>query len=589
MDKCDQLVEEAGKTTGHSLDIAADMYQEASKCFDKEGNRIKAGQYLTIAGDFYLELEKMDKAASCYGKAIVRHLMADDIDTAKILVNKGLKYGFTTATYQFKLALNALDRKTDTSDVDINEGENGEIKGEFKADSLPEVDIVPLEEDETLIPIEIDSIIENERVEFNRNDFFVPQLDTHDPSKMSSFAVLAAVSDSARKKTEKDITSEAIVKDLKGETRFISPTFEISPKKEEIISREIDDQIIEKISTEGSESATKVQQPTLADPDILEVEYSAKTEIINEYEEDLVDIEIIDTIPYQWQIVDIQTEFDLGEKKRTTEGMMFTWKAEKLVPGKKASVEYILRKRVERSIIIRKENHVTVLNLFSSVHKDLKAHLDFVNTSGQIFHEILIEDVIPPELIVLDVKSPQKIRPVTIPTHDSTLFRWIFSNLPPGDNFAVDYDFKEKPLTRIYHNEIETDEGIIILEKTSLPIIDSLKYEYIWMYTVDNPTPHDIAITDCIPLDFEILLTEPIHISPNINKEKTLTRLTWDLEGENRCYFILRMVGKESFTTLSPEVLISDMSDIQLQDSTSGSERKLIDLRRLKNSFSEEM
>ena len=84
MDDCEQLVEEAGTTTRHSLDIAAGIYQDASKCFDKHGNRTKAGQYLTIAGDFYLELEKLDKAASCYGKAIVRHLMVNDIETAKI-------------------------------------------------------------------------------------------------------------------------------------------------------------------------------------------------------------------------------------------------------------------------------------------------------------------------------------------------------------------------------------------------------------------------------------------------------------------------------------------------------------------------
>ena len=589
MNNCEKLVEEASTATRHSLDMAAEIYQETSKCFDKEGNRIKAGQYLTIAGDFYLELEKMDKAASCYGKAIVRHLMVDDIDTAKILVDKGLKYGFTSATYQFKLALNALERKTTTSEVDLNEKEEGESDKDLETESLLEVDIVPLDENETLIPIDIDSLIENNEIEINRHDFFVPQLDKRDPSKMNSFAVLASVSNTTRKKTKKTITSEAIVKDLEGETKFVTPTIKISPKKEEVESIKSDDQVIENLAPEGTRLTTEGQQSTLEESDLLEVEYSARTEIVNEYEEDLVDIEVIDTIPHQWQVVDIQTEFDLGEKKRTTKGMTFTWKAEKLIPGKKAIIEYILRKRVERSIIIRKENRVTVLNLYHSVHKDLNAHLNFVNTSGQIFQEILIEDVIPPELIVIKIISPQKIRPVTIPTHDSTLYRWIFSNLPPGDNFTVDYGFKEKPLTRIYHNEIETDKGIIIIKKTSQPMIDSLKYEYIWMYTLDNPTPHDITIIDYIPLDFEILLTEPIHISPNINKEKTFTRLTWDLPGETRCYFILRMVGEESFTPISPETLVSGISDIQLQEATTDSKRKLIDLRRIKKDFLKEM
>jgi hypothetical protein len=585
MDNCEKFVEEASTATGHSLDIAAGIYQEASKCFDKEGNRIKAGQYLTIAGDFYLELDKMNKAASCYGKAIVRHLMVDDIETAKILVKKGLKYGFTSATYQFKLALNAFERKTANSEVETKEKDVRESGKEFGAESLPEVDIVPLDENENLIPIEIDSLIENTEIEINRHDFFVPQLETHDPSKMSSFAVLAAVSDTARKKTEKNMISEAIVKDQEGEMIFVSPTVGISPKKEVSEKEGYNDQKIEDQSSYEAKSTKEQQNSTLERPDLVEVEYSARTEIINEYEEDLVDIEIIDTIPHKWQVIDIQTEFDLGEKKRTTEGMIFTWKAEKLVSGRKASIEYILRKRVERSIIIRKENQVTVLNLYQSIHNDLNVHLDFVNTSGQVFQEILIEDGIPPELIVIEVNSLQKIRPVKIPTHDSTLYRWIFSNLPPGDNFTVGYRFKEKPLTRTYHNEIETDKGIIIIEKISQPMIDSLQYEYIWFYTVDNPTPYEILVTDYIPLDFEILLTEPMHISPNTTKERTFTRLTWNFQEDSQSYFILRMEGKESFTPLSPETQVSGISDIQLIETTSDTKRKLVDLRRLKKDF----
>ena len=369
MENCEKFVEEASTATGHSLDIAAGIYQEASKCFDKEGNRIKAGQYLTIAGDFYLELDKLNKAASCYGKAIVRHLMVDDIETAKILVKKGLKYGFTSATYQFKLALNAFERKTANSEVEAIEKDERDSGKEFGSDSLPEVDIVPLDENENLIPIEIDTMIENTEIEINRHDFFVPQLKTHDPSKMSSFAVLAAVSDTARKKTEKNIISEAIVKDQEGEMIFVSPTIGISPKKE-VIEKSDDDQKIKDQSSYETESKKEEQQSTLEQPDLVEVEYSARTEIINEYEEDLVDIEIIDTIPHQWQVIDIQTEFDLGEKKRTTEGMIFTWKAEKLVSGRKASIEYILRKRVERSIIIRKENQVTVLNNFQILNNN---------------------------------------------------------------------------------------------------------------------------------------------------------------------------------------------------------------------------
>ena len=102
------------------------------------------------------------------------------------------------------------------------------------------------------------------------------------------------------------------------------------------------------------------------------------------------------------------SDFELDEKKRTNDGLIFTWKKDRIEPGEKISVEYILRKRVERSIILRKENKVSVVNLYHSIKQEMQANLNFVNTSGKVFHEILIEDVIPPELIVNQTEANKK-------------------------------------------------------------------------------------------------------------------------------------------------------------------------------------
>ena len=150
---------EADAATGHSLKVAASIYEDAAKCFDKQGNRLKAGQYLTIAGDFYLEIGNREKAATCYGKAIVRHLMIDDVDTAKILVNKGEEYGFTSATYQFKMALNALDRKTSSLQEDLQVTEEEDLKS--MEEILPDIDIIPLDEEEDLIFFETEKMLDD--------------------------------------------------------------------------------------------------------------------------------------------------------------------------------------------------------------------------------------------------------------------------------------------------------------------------------------------------------------------------------------------------------------------------------------------
>ncbi|MHA2153699.1 MAG: hypothetical protein ACXABU_00030 [Candidatus Hodarchaeales archaeon] len=582
---CEQLATEAEKATSHSLEIAAEIYESTAKCFDSKGDRRKAGQYLTIAGDFYLEIKKMDKAASCYGKAIVRHLMTEDIETAKILVEKGKDYGFTSATYQFKMALNALDRKITTE-----EGMEAELTQSHIGEDLPDIVILPLEKEKGLIPINDEEFTNNDDIDYNRQDFVIPELKTDDPTKMNSFAVLAAVSKSARKKTERRILSEAVVKDQRGETKFLASKSRITSKR---ASSDVEGVTEQKNSVPISKSETELQDDTLPPTeqmilaDTLELEYAAKTEITNEYEEDLLDIEIVDRIPFRWEVVDFQTNFELNERKRTEEGTVFTWKAEKLASGTKGTIEYVLRKRIERSIILRKERQVVVLNLYHSLHQNLEAQLNFVNTTGEQVQEILIEDVIPPELVVNQAFSPQKIRAVRIPTHDSTLFRWIFSNLPPGDTFSVNYVFKEKPLTRQYITEVETDSGKLICTKISQPLVDSFECEYIWMYTIENMSANDITLNDRIPLDFSISLVDPIHLRPTILREKSNILLSWNLESEEKIFIVLRMSGKESFTPLAPTIEMKNCKEIQILETSSDSKKALLDIRHLKLKFLE--
>ncbi|MHA1975640.1 MAG: hypothetical protein ACW98F_06450 [Candidatus Hodarchaeales archaeon] len=585
---CEQLAKEAETTTSHSLEIAAEIYKSSAKCFDSQGNRQKAGQYLTIAGDFYLELRKMDKAASCYGKAIVRHLMSEDIETAKILVEKGKEYGFTSATYQFKMALNALDRKISSKDDDVHEET---LTPTQIGEELPDIMILPLEEEGDLLPINDSDFTNNADIDFNRQDFIIPQLKTEDPSKMDSFAVLAAVSKSARKKTEKKIRSDAVVKDQRGETKFLSPKSVIKSRRIPLGVSENNN--AETSVTDSKSDSAKFQNEETLDikeinsSDTLDLEYEAKTEIRNEYEEDLMDIEIVDRIPYRWEVVDFQTDFKLDERKRTKDGTVFTWKADKLVSGKKGVIEYILRKRVERSIILRKERQVVVLNLYHSLHQNLEANLIFVNTTGENIQEILIEDVIPPELVVNHAISPQKIRSVRIPTHDSTLYRWIFSNLPPGDTFSVDYVFKEKPLTRHYITEVQTDSGKLTCNKISQPLIDSFECEYIWMYTIENLSTNEIILIDRIPLDYNISLVDPIHLRPTVLREKSNLRLTWNLESEEKIFVVIRMTGKESFTPLAPTIEMTNFKDVQMLETSTESKKALIDIRHLKLKFLE--
>jgi hypothetical protein len=577
---CEELVNEATEASKHSLDVSAKIFEEAAKCFDKTGDRRKAGQCLMLAGDFFLDLDNKEKAATCYGKAIMRYLMSDDLSTAEILLEKGKEYGFSSSTHQYRIALDAIERQTKAK---IEEEKSEETDTEVE--TLPDIDILPVEEEEEeeLIPLNSDVFSLDEEVKPKKQEFIIPQLEQEQSSSLSSFAVLAAVSQATREKSPQEIQTNAFVKSVSGESQFIEPKFEINPlSPSEILSNFDGESMSEPAETEKGKEPSE----SLEDLDTLDLDYTAKTEITNEFEDDLIDIEIVNTIPFSFEVVNIKTDFELDEKRPTSEGLVFTWKKDRIEPGEKTSVEYILRKRIERSIILRKVNKVSVVNLYYSVQQQMQANLDFVNTSGQVFHEILVEDVIPPELIVNQSKTNKKIKPVTIPTHDSTLYRWLFSSLTPGDNFSVDYEFREKPLTRHYKDEIDLEDGLVRIEKISQPIIDSNRYEYMWMFYVEKPIPDDITVIDRIPSDYQLLLIDPPHLNPSISKEKTHQVLTWRLSPDDvPTIIILRIRGEESFTPLAPSIEFASGNEIQLIERTTSSEKKLVDIRRLSQSL----
>jgi hypothetical protein len=579
-------VREGDEASKHSLEIAASLFEEAAKCFDRQGDRKKAGQYLTIAGNFFLDVSENVKAATCYGKAILRHLMIDDMDTAQILIKKGETYGFTISNHHYRIALDAMERQ---STVKMAEEEDEEEIKEHEED-LPEIDILPIEEEESLILLESDIFSPDEEILPKKQDFVIPQLESEDYSKLSSYAILAAVSKAAREKAVSSIDVHAIVKDSKGESKYIEPKLTLNPLDVSLPTKSltIDFRDEEELKTDiESDPENKLVQ-ALKSTDTLDPDYSAKTELENEYEEELHDVEIVNTIPFQWQVIDIKSDFELDGKIKTNEGLVFTWKREHIESGETASVEYVLRKRVERSIILRKENKAVAINLYHSIKQDLKANLDFVNTSGKLFHEILIEDIIPPELAVNKVETTPEFKPVTIPTHDSTLFRWIFNNFPPGDTFNVDYEFREKPLTRLYKNEVEYDKGIIEIVKISQPVVDSTQYEYLWFYSIDNPSSDEVTITDRIPANFELIMVDPIHLRPSIQREKTQNLLSWKLTPEEKKIgIIVRIQGNESFTPLTPSIGFANLGKIQLVEKTTSSEKKMVDLRRIKQKIQE--
>ena len=115
------MIENITKPTNDEIQDAAVTFFDAAQCFDKQGDRKRAASAFTLAGEFYLAIEENSKAAECYGKAVLRNLMADDLEAAKIILDKGEEYGEIFDTFNFRMARDSFNRQlTEDLDEDID-------------------------------------------------------------------------------------------------------------------------------------------------------------------------------------------------------------------------------------------------------------------------------------------------------------------------------------------------------------------------------------------------------------------------------------------------------------------------------------
>ena len=105
------MIESISNPSNEEIHDAAITFFDAAQCFDKKGDRKRAASAFTLAGEFYLSIEEHSKAAECYGKAVLRNLMANDLEAAKIILDKGETYGEIFDTFNFRMARDSFNRQ----------------------------------------------------------------------------------------------------------------------------------------------------------------------------------------------------------------------------------------------------------------------------------------------------------------------------------------------------------------------------------------------------------------------------------------------------------------------------------------------
>ena len=333
------MIETISNPTNEEILDAALTFYDAAQCYDKNGDRKRAASCFTLAGEFYLTVEENSKAAECYGKAILRNLMANDMEAAKIILDKGEEYGDIFDTFNFRMAKDSFARHlAEDTEEDINELQDKDTL--FDSESLNYDLQLPDQEFDDSFTLELEEIDLSDTK--NRSLFTFDENELEAKAFISSYkgfnlseqqiakgdtkysqSVAYNLLKSERQVIDKKIVSSGIgkaasgfIKDLEADSKFLRK--DVVSQKLQSGELDLDAKILGKTLDKGS-------LETVDTPLTLESEFLSISEITAD-DDDLEEIEIHDSIPFAWQIKNVEAGgFELHSQNIDQETGSLIW------------------------------------------------------------------------------------------------------------------------------------------------------------------------------------------------------------------------------------------------------------------------
>ena len=193
------------------------------------------------------------------------------------------------------------------------------------------------------------------------------------------------------------------------------------------------------------------------------------SEFENTLDEELLNVELSDILPYDLKIDEIEFNMTMEmEKTLLDDGLKITWKIPELKPQQKVEIKYIASRRVNRSIVLHAKDEVFVINTnFLITIKDppilhlYDARADFVGVEDQIFEHVLVTDFIPQEFDVSQASIEPSDFECNIKKVENGLeYRWQRSILQQGDVLQWRYDLIPKPFITLHQGKIPLSPSI---------------------------------------------------------------------------------------------------------------------------------
>ncbi len=714
--ECLELVEAATEfAESNQLELAADTFLEAAECFDKEGDRSRSARYLTAAAEFFEMLGEQRQSSRCYGKAILRHLLADEVENAIIVLQKAHLLGATNSMFNFLLAQKNFEKRginvediLERAEKDLAIDKIREIKSQMEQltskehlegqepspeipmatptrteplsapvtstipeleQDIPEFELVPLPEIEDLdlyplteltptheSPDLLKTQVSPAEMQIDAKRTFVTNLKSFEihskDDKLQSFLTSNQDLEFSLLPTIKfeeilelhPIEMEPNIKiDLQPSEQILPPDTSLTLSNEEASSKStpslpLSFSINQQIKALSSPSLTPLKEmtevpldehhlPGMPSTEILSPDVSLETDAtkvedldipglrmdiepiryVNIYEiipetttEDLTipELVITTTVSSQWEILDmsmsgIAADAEVMNREMTNDGEIITWKIKEIKPKDRIKIQYTLRRRFQRIIYWRVGNKIHSASSYHAItteesSKKWNVTIPFINTHSQTIHEVLIEDIPPPELLVEHVESSPDQNPKIIVKEGLTRFQWYRKHLEAGEKISITYFLSERPLSYHFIDDfIERFTGQRIrVEKLVEPRTVSKDLHYFILYRIICPadTISTLKIIDHYPAEFTLEKFKPEWEKLNFEEDKSQKRLEWiirdDKKGGVRSLLVL-VKGSQNYSPSAPSIEFQNKKVIESKEIERKITKKSIDLKSL--------
>ncbi|MFX0065092.1 MAG: hypothetical protein ACFFC7_23190, partial [Candidatus Hermodarchaeota archaeon] len=299
--------------------------------------------------------------------------------------------------------------------------------------------------------------------------------------------------------------------------------------------------------------------------------------------------ELLDIIPFEWQVISVSAPGLKLISRETVEdqGVLYRWQKPLLEPNEKVQVKYILRRRIERSILSRKGRKVALVTTYHNIDwsnpDKFKTVTYFTNTASESFDEVFIEDIIPPEVIVVSSSTRSSLSSMRLPTENSAAYRW--SKTPFGENEEIEitYRFRKKQSSRWFKRFITLPkQNSLRIEKIAQPmLVEGAGEVYYILYRISSTRAIKFQLQDKIPADFTIHSVFPYWVRPRTILYSGWSVLSWPIEldiGEELT-FLMHIKGPKVFFATEPVLKIKNLK-IDNRDIKKKKELVKIDFRQ---------